>query len=101
MIRKFPKLIALTTALALLTAPGTVAAGDFWDFLRNAWENIQNQYYQNNQNSADSLENEIMASAAESGVLVSDAEQYDEYAGRLAKTLSMLTPEQQARVFGK
>jgi hypothetical protein len=45
------------------------------------------------------LENEIVASAAQSGVVLADPNQYDDYAERLAKTLAMLSQEQQARVF--
>ncbi|MGK0186943.1 MAG: hypothetical protein ACI9R3_002728 [Verrucomicrobiales bacterium] len=91
----------MIAGMTLFSAPSTVNAGDFWDFLRDAWETIQSRHFQNNQSSADTLEDEILASAARVGVVLSDPNQYDEYAGKLAKTLGMLSPEQQARVFGE
>ncbi|MDA0812731.1 MAG: hypothetical protein O3C21_10120 [Verrucomicrobia bacterium] len=90
----------VTILAVLLAAPARSEAGSFWDFLRNAWENIQSQYYQNNQSSAAKLEEKIVSSAAQSGVVLATPDQYDDYAERLAKTLAMLSPEQQARVFG-
>ena len=98
------RLVSVSSTLAvtvvLFGASPSASAGDFWDFLQNAWEQIQAGYFQNDDDSAEALENEIVASAAQSGALVEDPDQYDEYAEKLAKTLSMLSPEQQARVFG-
>ncbi|MGK0190311.1 MAG: hypothetical protein ACI9R3_006134 [Verrucomicrobiales bacterium] len=88
----------LIAAVALFAAPTSADAGDFWDFLRNAWEDYQDGY-QDDQASADELEDQITASAQQAGTEVSDPDQYKDYAEKLAKTLSKLTPEQQARVF--
>ncbi|MCB1098989.1 MAG: hypothetical protein KDN22_25680 [Verrucomicrobiae bacterium] len=100
MNRRFHTLIVVTVVAGLLAAPAKSDAGNFWDFLSDAWAAIQSRYFQNNQSSADALENEILSSAAQAGVPVANPQQYDDYAEKLAKTLAMLTPEQQARVFG-
>lgn len=93
-------IIMIIAVATLFSAPSAANAGDFWDFLKNAWENIQSQYFQNDQTSANTLENEIMTSATQAGAAIADPNQYDEYAVKLAKTLGKLTPEQQARIFG-
>ncbi|MCB1094822.1 MAG: hypothetical protein R3F19_11035 [Verrucomicrobiales bacterium] len=98
MNRRNHNLIIVSILAGLLTAPSRSDAGSFWDFLQNAWKGIQSQSYQDDQSSAESLENEIIASAAQSGVELASPDQYDGYARSLAKTLAALSPEQQARV---
>ena len=89
----------LIAAVTLLTASPVAEAGDFWDFLKDGWEEFQRRF-EDSEESAAELETEIVASAESAGTPVVDPDQYNNYAAKLAKTLSQLTPEQQARVFG-
>ena len=91
----------LSTALAvgLLASVPSASGGDFGDFLRDAWEEIQSRYFSDNESSADELQDEVTNSAAASGVEIQDPEQYAEYSRKLSKTLARLSPDQQERVF--
>ena len=79
--------------------PTRARAGEFGEFLSEAWEAIKTRYYTEDEASASELEDAINASAASSGIEVTDPDQYAAYSKKLSKTLARLSNEQQQRIF--